>query len=144
LTWSAAKYFLLPSVWMKFPGQATPHSHISEMLVLKSLWTMSYGMGQMVSNFWRRVWNRNQHNTCSHSLLAVSTLTRVPVSTFVVLLDFCIQGQSNQRTITTSIYLATFYRLCPVRSHPTIAWSKQAAHAFSICLFLGQKLGGFL
>ncbi len=105
LTCSAVKYFLLPSAWMKFPAQATPHSHISEMLVLKSLWTMSYGMGQMVSNFWRRVWSRNQHNTCSHSLLAASTLTRVPVSTFVVLLDFCIQGQSNQKTITSSIIL---------------------------------------
>ncbi len=80
-TCSAVKYFLLPSVWMKFPAQKTADSHNQELF------------RNLRTKFRRELWKRNRQNTCSHSSLAASTLVRVPVSTFFVRLDFCIQAR---------------------------------------------------
>jgi hypothetical protein len=66
---------------MKFPAQKTADSHNQELF------------RNLRTKFRRKLWKRNRQNTCSHSSLAASTLVRVPVSTFFVRLDFCIQAR---------------------------------------------------
>jgi hypothetical protein len=66
---------------MKFPAQKTAESHNQELF------------RNLRTKFRRKLWKRNRQNTCSHSSLAASTLVRVPVSTFFVRLDFCIQAR---------------------------------------------------